>query len=642
MKKGFGALVILLGIFIICLNFVSAAAPTFTAPLVNFSSIFYGNESLNVLFNATNASAFGSYSINDTRFLITQYGLTTNNQTANLTNATSLAFGNYAINVTINVIAGGANSSVMYIVQVNKSEYYDCGVFFNATSGIVYPATFNVSTNCSSAAYTISINVSLITTMVISNNTNINFGAGLYNVNVTRTDTANYTNTFDSQFFTVAKNPEYCPVQYNVSSPQVYPMQFNVSANCTTAFVLARNGTTITNNSRQVLVAGAYNFSVLRTDTQNYSAYYNESQYLLTDAVVPTYNQKTVSNTEVGQSTLFSISATDNSALEPKGGYIFSTNNTWGNETWKNDSFVLFTATPSWANVTKTLNSTVGTTIGYKWYFNDSSGNVNQTANYTLVTIADAVVPTYSGATTSTRIPGRICDFTITVTDEFSLTSNGTTGFDGTYIFSTDNSGKWVNDSAILFTTASSQSLTVSPALNSTSGKIIHYVWYFNDSAGNKISTENYSLTTGYSNSKSTGGSHGGGGVVTPPTNPTEEPENENNTNEEVVACPATSTNENGICKKTLSNGRVADIKVMPVTASEEAIARLGDLGFTITLKEIGKGDNSKPVYELTGKKQGKFLGIFKIMANVKVQVDAETGDVKIIKPWWSFLASGI
>ncbi|MEK6935521.1 MAG: PepSY domain-containing protein [Nanoarchaeota archaeon] len=100
--------------------------------------------------------------------------------------------------------------------------------------------------------------------------------------------------------------------------------------------------------------------------------------------------------------------------------------------------------------------------------------------------------------------------------------------------------------------------------------------------------------------------------------------------------CPIS---ENNLCYKTLSNGRKAEIKIMPETASATAIAKLGELGFTIQLKEVGKGDNAKPVYELTGNKQGKFLGIFKIIASEKVQVDAETGEViKIKKTWWSFL----
>lgn len=107
-------------------------------------------------------------------------------------------------------------------------------------------------------------------------------------------------------------------------------------------------------------------------------------------------------------------------------------------------------------------------------------------------------------------------------------------------------------------------------------------------------------------------------------------------------ACPDNSLDENGKCMFNLSNGRKAEIKIMPETASERAIARLGELGFTIQLKEVGKGEDAQLVYELTGNKQGKFLGIFKIIARVQAQVDAENGDVKVIKPWWSFLASGI
>ncbi len=113
--------------------------------------------------------------------------------------------------------------------------------------------------------------------------------------------------------------------------------------------------------------------------------------------------------------------------------------------------------------------------------------------------------------------------------------------------------------------------------------------------------------------------------------------------------CPAGATNEDGVCNYILSNGRKAEIKIMPETASDNAIKRLGELNFTIELKEVGKEENNGgkiaekmfPIYELTGNKEGKFLGIFKIIARVQAQVDAETGEVtKVIKPWWSFLAT--
>ena len=78
----------------------------------------------------------------------------------------------------------------------------------------------------------------------------------------------------------------------------------------------------------------------------------------------------------------------------------------------------------------------------------------------------------------------------------------------------------------------------------------------------------------------------------------------------------------------------------MPETASERAVERLGELNFTVELKEVGA---NRTAYEIRGEKQGKFLGLFKIRANVSVEVDAENGEVvKTKKPWWAFLASGI
>lgn len=90
-----------------------------------------------------------------------------------------------------------------------------------------------------------------------------------------------------------------------------------------------------------------------------------------------------------------------------------------------------------------------------------------------------------------------------------------------------------------------------------------------------------------------------------------------------------------------LSNGQKAEIKIMPETASEKAIERLGELNFTIELKEIGGG--TMAVYEVRGEKQGKLFGLFKVKANVSVQVSVESGAIVTTKkPWWAFLASGI
>lgn len=107
--------------------------------------------------------------------------------------------------------------------------------------------------------------------------------------------------------------------------------------------------------------------------------------------------------------------------------------------------------------------------------------------------------------------------------------------------------------------------------------------------------------------------------------------------------CPANTTEEIGSCMKLLSNGKKVEIKIMPETASEKAIERLGELGFSVILKEIGKGNEIKSIYEVSGEKEGNFLGLFKTKGKVKVFVDTETGEIiKIEKPWWSFLATKI
>ncbi|UCD03946.1 MAG: hypothetical protein JSW73_05410 [Candidatus Woesearchaeota archaeon] len=96
-----------------------------------------------------------------------------------------------------------------------------------------------------------------------------------------------------------------------------------------------------------------------------------------------------------------------------------------------------------------------------------------------------------------------------------------------------------------------------------------------------------------------------------------------------------------------LSNGRNAEIKVMPNVASEKAIERLrlkacnSENNCAIELKEVGSGQQVKAAYEVKAQKEAKILGLFKIRMRVQGQIDAENGEViQIKKPWWSFLAT--
>jgi len=82
------------------------------------------------------------------------------------------------------------------------------------------------------------------------------------------------------------------------------------------------------------------------------------------------------------------------------------------------------------------------------------------------------------------------------------------------------------------------------------------------------------------------------------------------------------------------------EIKVMPETASQKAIERLGELGFNVTLKSVGNKLEWKSFYEVSGVKEGKMFGLFKVHGKVSAEVDAQTGEVlKVHKPWWGFIA---
>jgi len=101
------------------------------------------------------------------------------------------------------------------------------------------------------------------------------------------------------------------------------------------------------------------------------------------------------------------------------------------------------------------------------------------------------------------------------------------------------------------------------------------------------------------------------------------------------------------ILKTQLSNGKNAEIKIMPNTASETAIAILqlkncnSDNNCSIQLKEVGNGEQVRASYEVQSQKEARILGMFKTRMKVQAQIDAETGEViQTKKPWWAFLAS--
>jgi hypothetical protein len=88
------------------------------------------------------------------------------------------------------------------------------------------------------------------------------------------------------------------------------------------------------------------------------------------------------------------------------------------------------------------------------------------------------------------------------------------------------------------------------------------------------------------------------------------------------------------------------EIKIMPDTASERALERLKmkvcneTNNCMIELKDFPAGKVKKIAYEIQIQRHYKLLGLFKLKAINKAEVNAETGETTVKKPWWSFLAS--
>jgi hypothetical protein len=105
----------------------------------------------------------------------------------------------------------------------------------------------------------------------------------------------------------------------------------------------------------------------------------------------------------------------------------------------------------------------------------------------TKTTLTDVTKPSYSNKSINNTYSGNITNFAIKTNDNWRLGPNGR------YIFSTDNTGTWVNDSAVYFADASvPQWANVTKTLGTN--PIVSYMWYFIDNAGNTNSTEIYTL----------------------------------------------------------------------------------------------------------------------------------------------------
>ena len=98
------------------------------------------------------------------------------------------------------------------------------------------------------------------------------------------------------------------------------------------------------------------------------------------------------------------------------------------------------------------------------------------------------------------------------------------------------------------------------------------------------------------------------------------------------------------ILRAYLSNGRYAIIKIMPDRAADVALKKMRskclERNCTVELKEFKIGNKTIAGYEVETEKNSKLFLIFNKKIKVRAVIDAETGEIILIKkPWWAFVA---
>ncbi len=184
------------------------------------------------------------------------------------TRVLGVGYYSYALNTT-----GGANYSAnssmdSRILQVQQNSTYNFTIV--GTTPISYGTSAGISNSSCPSQIVCNLYRNDSGTALTSPDNSI-LSAGFYNYTFNSSGNANYSARSTSFVLEVQGNATSCSIQFNTTSPKTYPYKFKVFTNCTSAFTLTRNGTGISNNSEQDLSAGWYNFSVVRSDTQNYT-----------------------------------------------------------------------------------------------------------------------------------------------------------------------------------------------------------------------------------------------------------------------------------------------------------------------------------------------------------------------------------
>ncbi len=317
---------------------------------------------------------------------------------------------NYTFNTTGNV--NYTSDSISEILTVNAINP-DAVLVNNTLRDLTYPAGINVTFSESNSVdgdvtynlFRDSINIDA------EDNVLINLSVGTFNYTLNTTGGTNYTSnvSLDTFLVTISQNSGACDVLFNETSPVTFPEVFTVFSNCNSAFVLTRNGTVISNNSVQALAVGAYNFSVQRTDTVNYSNIYDEEVFVVSGAETQAPNVTIFSPTNITFTTttiLFNVSAVDTAGISL---CWYSLNGGTTNNTMSNPGGDFWNATNS------SMDQGGHTSL---FFCNDTLGNLNNTEQVTFT--VDTIPPTFDNLRNFSHIVNTSFSESITATDATS------------------------------------------------------------------------------------------------------------------------------------------------------------------------------------------------------------------------------
>ena len=140
----------------------------------------------------------------------------------------------------------------------------------------------------------------------------------------------------------------------------------------------------------------------------------------------PSFSDNSTNSTFAGSQISHHLKITAGFGLS---GYIFSFDN--GTGTLSNDSWVPLTGIINWSNVTKSVNDTVGTTIQWKVYANDTEANWADSDTYSYITTTDCSPPTSGNWTLNMSLNCNISGETIHLGADgwLKLIENGSASF---------------------------------------------------------------------------------------------------------------------------------------------------------------------------------------------------------------------